>query len=501
MERTKVFSRNELFSFFVIGVLFLLIIFFEADNSLLTGLYLFLLALFFLPVFPWFRKWWIPLTLGFIILLPGPLDRSLLSVQLTPEVGVNPIGLVSVIDLLMFFSILLKFRGENKLSRIFDVRINYVTLTLLLITLVSVFSAVLSYFNYYTFYLPMALRAIFYSIRFLLVFAWVKNFFNDFKLTSKLPLAIHLITLGFVLLVLLSPAEAQEEGENRLSVATYGLNTFGHLLTFTSLLCVPFISYHLKQRQTRKFLLIFACFLTCLAFLLMSGNRMSFGLFIMGVGSYNLLMPAPFRKKLRLALIFILVFAIAVTLFFFLKPDLFNRVFGIFQLFSGENALDDIKELQARFVVWSISYEMILSHPVFGIGPGQWNYVKHLFGTMPPWMTTILDPHNGYLLYASEMGLLCMVLYYSIILSAVRRGFKAFRILKKQYALTPTTELSLYLSFVLILCIVIGCWLISDFTNASGLNIRVQSLMWSLCSLLYISPVLTKQFIENKYES
>ncbi|RYF84680.1 MAG: O-antigen ligase domain-containing protein [Chitinophagaceae bacterium] len=416
--------------------------------------------------------------------------------QLTPEEGYNEYGLFSVIDILMLMSIVVQFAYKGRLKQTFDPVINYLTLGLLAITFIACISTVFSAYNSATFYLPMAIRAIFYSIRFLLVFAWIRVLFTDLSYIKQIPFAVFLITTGFVLLVLLSPSE-NYEGGSRLSVATYGVNTFGHLLTFVSLLTIPFFAYYHSGKQKMMLFLCLGCLIICFLFLLMSANRMSFALLLLGAGIYYLYLPIPFKKKIKVAFLLLGGLVLCVTIFFFLKPDLFERVFGIFQLISGENAIEDVKELQARFVVWGLSYEMILEHPLLGAGPGQWNYLKDYFGTMPPWMTSILDPHNGYLLYASEMGLICMAIYYSIIFYVIRKGAKAFKLLKRQYKLTPTRDLSLYLSMVLMLNVVITCWLLSDLTNASGLNIRVQSLMWSLCSILFISPALARKYIDN----
>lgn len=468
----------------------------HASTGIFLGIYLVLFLMLLVPVFIRLRGWWIPLIIGLIILLPGPLDRTLIAVRLTPEEGYNEYGLFSVIDILMFLSIIVQFIYQGNLKGSFNPRLNLLTLGLISITFIACISTAFSAYDSSSFYFPMALRAIFYSIRFLLIFAWIRLLFADLSYIKQIPFAIFLITIGFVLLAILSPSE-NYEGGNRLSVATYGVNTFGHLLTFVSLLSIPFIAYYSSIKQRIMFFLSLSCLLICFLFLLMSANRMSFALLLLGAGVYYMYLPIPFKKKLRFAFLLLIGLALCIMVFFFLKPELFQRVFGIFQLISGENALEDVKELQARFVVWGLSYEMILEHPLLGVGPGQWNYLKDYYGTMPPWMTSILDPHNGFLLYASEMGLICMVIYYSIIFYTIRRGVKAFKLLKNQYRIAPTRDLSLYLSVILMLNVIITCWLLSDLTNASGLNIRVQSLMWSFCSILFIAPALARKFIDN----
>ena len=500
MKFVKPLFKKDLYLLLLIPLLFLPFLFWQAGVTVIMGLYLLILAVLFLPVFSRLRKWWLPSVLGLVILLPGPMDRMFLSVELTPEAGSNAFGIFSVIDILMLLTIFIKLNDEHDLKNFFNIRINYVTISLLAITFLACVSTLLSYLNYANFHFPMAFRAIFYSIRFLLVFAWINHFFGGLPEIRKLPVAVCLITLGFIFLVILSPKE-NYEGGNRLSVATYGVNTFGHLLAFISLFCIPFAVNYYAEKQKFPFFILAGCFLTCIVFLLMSANRMSFGLLVFGIGLYSLFYPAPFKKKLRVGLMFILMLAGALFSFSIVQPELMSRIFGVFDIVSGEQAIDNISELQSRFVVWGISLEMILEHPLFGAGPGQWNYLKHTFGSMPPWMSTILDPHNGYLLYASEMGLISMFIYYGIIIYSIYCGFKTFKRLKVAYRNGRSADNGFYMSFFLMLSLIICCWLLSDLTNASGLNIRVQSLMWSLCSILFISPSLSRKFIERNYEN
>lgn len=500
MDLAKHRIKDDGYLVLLIAVFSLPVYFFDVSNSTILGIYLVLLAFISISIFPRFKAWWFPGIIGLIILLPGPLDRMYYSVQLSPEPDTPAYGVISVIDILMFATLVVKLWEKRRLKNLFNAEINYLTLALIAITFLGMISSLQSYFNYPLFHFPMAVRAIFYSVRFLLVFSWISNYFNDISTFKKFPVAIYLITLAFFFLVLLSPKE-NYEGGNRLSVATYGVNTFGHLLAFTSLLCIPFISYYYKLKKSGVLLGLTACFLICLLFLLLSANRMSFVLLLLGILFYNLFMPVAFAKKIRLIFLFIIVLATVIFLFFLFKPDLLSRVFGVFELISGKNAIENIGELQARFVVWNISWEMITTHPLLGAGPGQWNYLKHEFGSMPPWMTTILDPHNGYLLYASEMGLICTFIYYSIIIACIRKGYRAFKQLKKVYLADQSRDTWFYMSAILMLSIIIVCWLLADLTNASGLNIRVQSLMWSLACILFISPSLVKKYIKANHES
>jgi O-antigen ligase len=497
---SKLKAQDDVYIILLVILFALPVYFFSLSDKLILGFYLLIVAVVIATVLGRFKSWWFPVLIGLIILLPGPLDRVFLSARLTPEAEANPYGIFSVIDILMFFTVFIRLKNEKKLHNLFNPRVNYLTIVLVLITLVGILSSIQSYLTYQSFYFPMAFRAIFYSARFLLVFSWISNYVDDLSELKKIPIAIYLITFGFVLLALLSPKE-NYEGGNRLSVATYGVNTFGHLLTFIALLCIPFISYFNKEKKKVPLFFVAACFFICLIFLLMSANRMSFTLLLFGILAYNLRMPAPFAKKLSLVFLFLSVFAATIFLFFLFKPELLTRVLGIFQIISGENALQDIRELQARFVVWNISLQMISSHPLLGIGPGQWNYLKFDFGSMPPWMSTILDPHNGYLLYTSEMGSICAILYYSILVVSIKRGYNTFKILKRNYKSTLSQDVKFYMSLILMMVIVIICWMLSDLTNASGLNIRVQSLMWSLCCILFISPSLSIKFLNRNYEN
>jgi hypothetical protein len=94
-----------------------------------------------------------------------------------------------------------------------------------------------------------------------------------------------------------------------------------------------------------------------------------------------------------------------------------------------------------------------------------------------------------------------MVIYYGIIIYCIRSGFLAFKWLKKAYKREGSQDTAFYMSFFLMLSLVICCWLLSDLSNASGLNIRVQSLMWSFCSILFVGARLVKARMKDLEKS
>src|SRR5688572_4688009 len=112
MKLLKLDAGRDLYLLFLIPLLFIPFFLLESQVTVLLGVYILILAAFFLPVFYRLRKWWLPGILGLVILLPGPMDRMFLSVQLTPEEGANPYGIFSVIDIMMFLAVFIKLKDE-----------------------------------------------------------------------------------------------------------------------------------------------------------------------------------------------------------------------------------------------------------------------------------------------------------------------------------------------------------------------------------------------------
>ena len=84
--------------------------------------------------------------------------------------------------------------------------------------------------------------------------------------------------------------------------------------------------------------------------------------------------------------------------------------------------------LTGRYPVYSAAFRVFTDYPLFGVGPGNWQYAYPHYDQQ--WL--ILDSysnliHNDVLLTAAELGLFGLIAYLSIILSAMLRFFALAR--------------------------------------------------------------------------
>lgn len=426
---------------------------------------------------------------GLSVLIPATVDRLVISTLFTKsDEGVKDYAIVTFIDILMLFSMIIKSKMDQ--STFIFTGSNPIKYRQLIILIFVVISAIAAAFASQYYHFPAAIRGVFYFIRYVGIFFWVRYMISDISNLYYLYNTIFTAFLGIILLVLLSPKE-NYEGGNRLSVATFGVNTFGHLLNFFCLLCLPFIILFKKNKNYLFLGGIIFCLILMLGFLFLSGNRSSTLLFAISSVIFFLLRPGKMYKKFQL-----LVGSLFFTIIFYgillaIKPDIASRILETFKLVGGNTSLDDIKELQARFFVWEVCINMILSNPILGIGPAQWNFLKNVYGDFPYWITGILDPHNGYLLLASEVGLPVALLYYSTMITSIKSGFKSIKMLKNKLKQCASNPIYVFLiDSLIILTIIIIDWLLSDLTNASFLNLRIQSILWVFSSILLLSPSL-----------
>ncbi|MCH8327776.1 MAG: O-antigen ligase family protein, partial [Candidatus Marinimicrobia bacterium] len=287
--------------------------------------------------------------------------------------------------------------------------------------------------------------------------------------------------------------------EGRLTVATFGVNTFGHLMAIFGII---FFAYFLGMNRKNSPLIakmgLGAAAGLCAIFALMAGTRMS--LAMMGIGFFWLLAFRPLASITRKMMTLLSIAAVGAVFIFFIfraNPGIAKRVTDPLILLENPSQMQQIAELYSRFQIWNSSMEMIISSPILGIGPGQWNFVRHMYGFRMhgnPWLDwVVLDSHNGYLHFGAEYGVPAMLLYYLILLFAIWSGHKAIRILLSKRPFEPP-DVILFVSILRGLSLAIVLWMMSDITNASNINVRVQGMLYLIIGVLVWSPLL----VQNK---
>lgn len=73
--------------------------------------------------------------------------------------------------------------------------------------------------------------------------------------------------------------------------------------------------------------------------------------------------------------------------------------------------------LQTRSIIYAATWQMLTAHPIFGLGLGGYRYVLHGF--------TEIYPHDVYLAFWAELGLLGLIAFLVILAGLVWRGARA----------------------------------------------------------------------------
>jgi O-antigen ligase len=113
------------------------------------------------------------------------------------------------------------------------------------------------------------------------------------------------------------------------------------------------------------------------------------------------------------ARIFLTAGLIVVVLVLFQVPLVQKRLAGQFDLGNSQTTI------RGRFSIFSDTFNMLRDHPIFGNGLGGYHYL---------FRGTILEiyPHNMWLTFWVEIGLLGMVAFAVIFLGLMYRGWRAF---------------------------------------------------------------------------
>jgi len=118
--------------------------------------------------------------------------------------------------------------------------------------------------------------------------------------------------------------------------------------------------------------------------------------------------------------------------------------------------------LNQRILLWTATIRMVGHSPLMGVGPGQWKLQFPNYGPMNPvlqedgiqYEIVFQRPHNDYLLVLAEhgiLGLVCMILFYGLLIRQCYRVIKNGRDLSEQ-------KLGACMLFGLIGYMVIACF-------------------------------------------
>jgi O-antigen ligase len=247
-------------------------------------------------------------------------------------------------------------------------------------------------------------------------------------LSSAAFTAIYGLYQGFVLLPQLA-ADTRLNGQDlRLAVESQrpfslylGANPFGGYMAALAPLGVLLV-VNTKARWLK--VLGGLGFALLLLGMIVSFSRGAWMVFILGLIPMALLL---LRGRMRVALIAV-VAGILVSLYVFMNlqswlgdsRDVLDTPLAA-RLTSITDAAD--VSIQARVSYWRTAFDMGLSHPLLGVGLGNYENLARRFQSLPNYTR---DPHNIWLKFFAETGLVGLALFVAFVLvlarSLLRRG-------------------------------------------------------------------------------
>ena len=236
----------------------------------------------------------------------------------------------------------------------------------------------------------------------------IENYFRNFNIGI-------VITIFFLLIE--SSVFSFVFNYDRLSSGSLGVNTFGNIVASLFCYIVIILIYRREKRDT--FLMSMAA-LCAISIVLLSQTRMSFIIVIVSLIIFNLLI----YKFKPIKLIFVVFIIVASGYLAVSKFEIYNR-YNFFSLYENislskvdSNLVESIKVTEetssiiTRIKLYLTSYNMIIDHPMTGVGMGRWNPEKYNYGFSEK---VLIDSHNGYLSFISQYGVFAlpfMIFYY-----------------------------------------------------------------------------------------
>ena len=223
------------------------------------------------------------------------------------------------------------------------------------------------------------------------------------------------IAMVFAALGLLTGAVALLTG-GRVGLPGWGINVYANALAVVGAVCGWSALYDTRRRWLNVALLA-----GCLIGIVGTGTRLAL-VALLVVLAWSTAARLVARRYVVFGYLSVGVVA-GVLLIGFIGPilALVGEVNPRFATFGGLEvtsstrpqevfaALGNESTFRSRTVLWGASWEMFATHPVSGIGWGQWNWQKAEYGVP---FDALLDPHNGYLWALAEGGVIGFVLVY-----------------------------------------------------------------------------------------
>ena len=224
-------------------------------------------------------------------------------------------------------------------------------------------------------------------------------------------------------------------------------------LAFALLMLIPFAVLVIKSESVRSWKGITCILAIVFAMLktLKTGSRS--GMVTMVSCFVILLFAAKIKTKLKLIGLTIVMIAIAAATLTTQTLERYATVFSGTSVDSNmsENQVSAVESTAARKMLLQESVNLMLEHPLFGVGPGIFAAAlageQKNRGELQSWH----EAHNSYTQVGSEMGIPAFLLYVSILLYCMKRTVSTYRRTRRDPARVAISRMSASLSMALVI--------------------------------------------------
>jgi len=216
-------------------------------------------------------------------------------------------------------------------------------------------------------------------------------------------------------------------------------STFAHpnaLASYLSMVIPLSVYFMLKARNKIIYILILVLNSVCL---ITSFSRAGIGAFII-ISSLILIFKKVKEKiSLKKMIIYTITFILIISLTIFFLITI-----------SGENRLVDIQKTGKRMGIYLSTINMIKTHFVFGVGPGNFKIFFDKYKTDElknmrlKFLRRVTHAHNEYLEILAENGIAGFIIYICILFLFTRTIIKKLWHEKRFYSLTTTLSIGIY---------------------------------------------------------
>ena len=335
------------------------------------------------------------------------------------------IGL-SVYALFFYF-----FKNKDTIVKSKTIRLFYsIGLLFIIWNIISAFGSI----SYYESLIPIANISIFGLSTFFIMESMskknaMKDSFRFFTLFTFFHAVVAILQIGDVAFTELMHGSSAPYG------FTGNRNYIGGLLAA----CICFPTYlAIKSDGKWKWFSLLTIIITFIA-IVFSETRTAYialiGLLFLGIIGWVLANGLKNIKSLVRSLsIGLLVFILSIFSIYFFKPDTIKSVKDRIAVVTGfSTGMNGGKlSIRHRLKVWEGSINIFKDNPILGVGPGNWRLVIPIYGKgasprVNKNKSVMAHPHNVYLHILSEIGLIGLLLYLSIIVIVLIAAYKLIK--------------------------------------------------------------------------